>query len=472
VFQRPHLIASLAFCAGLIACSSNNSGTTPPTTSAAGTGGNATQTPLPCAVDELVKSQCQTCHTDPPKFGAPMPLVSYEDFQAPAKSNNAVTVAQMAVVRLKDDAKPMPQPPNPRPNAEQLSMFEQWVNSGAPARTADDTSCVSGQGGAAGASGAAGAAGNAGGAGGSAGAAGAAGGTTACVPDIIIAPTAKWEMPQDKEDVYTCYGFDVQGSMSKRQITSIIPKIDNDKIVHHILLLQASSSQPSVPTKCGATPPLDWKLLYGWAPGAPPLVMPQEAGFPVDAGKTSHYVLQIHYSNLNHLAGETDGTGMELCSTDQLRPNDADVMAIGSVDFKIPAHTKTTLNCDMDLSSLPLVSGIFPVHVLQTWPHMHLLGTALSSEVVHADGSKESLGNSPNYSFYNQITYPVDVTIQPTDHVMTSCTWQNTSNQDVNFGESTTEEMCFNFLTYYPRIQFSQWNWLYPSYLAKCQATQ
>jgi hypothetical protein len=42
---------------------------------------NGSDAELPCAIDVILRARCQECHTDPPRNGAPMPLVTYADTQ-------------------------------------------------------------------------------------------------------------------------------------------------------------------------------------------------------------------------------------------------------------------------------------------------------------------------------------------------------------------------------------------------------
>jgi hypothetical protein len=274
-------------------------------------------------------------------------------------------------------------------------------------------------------------------------------------------PPAPWQMPQNDVDRYACYGFDVPKNALKRQLTRITPKIDNETIVHHLLLLSAPTSQPAAPSPCDPLPPLDWRLLYAWAPGTPALELPQEAGYPIEEGETMHLVMQVHYSNLKKLPGQQDSSGVSLCTTEKLRPFDADIMAFGSVSFSLGPHQTTKLRCSSDLP------GSSPMTFFQSWPHMHTLGVAFDGRVKRKDGSEEVLAETEFYSFYDQITYPKQVAVQPGDKVITTCTWDNPTSDIVPFGEATNQEMCFNFVSYYPRI--ASMNWILPSYLSDCQ---
>src|SRR4051794_6041691 len=67
---------------------------------------------LPCDVAEVFARHCQTCHSQTPQYGAPMPLVTHANLMAPAKSDPARRVFERVSARIHDDARPMPQPPN------------------------------------------------------------------------------------------------------------------------------------------------------------------------------------------------------------------------------------------------------------------------------------------------------------------------------------------------------------------------
>src|SRR5690606_28397205 len=86
------------------------------------------------------------------------------------------------------------------------------------------------------------------------------------------------------------------------------------------------------PAPCDPVRTAGWTLVGGWAPGGQNKVMPPEAGFPEEAG-TTHYAVQLHYNNARGLTGAKDNSGMELCSTDKLRPNDAAVVAFGAMNI-------------------------------------------------------------------------------------------------------------------------------------------
>jgi hypothetical protein len=94
-------------------------------------------TPLPCDINLIIVPYCQSCHSDPPANGAPMPLVTWEDFHAltPADSivpDSGTYVYQSCQFRISDNLAPQPPPPNPILNATDVATLDSWFDAGAP----------------------------------------------------------------------------------------------------------------------------------------------------------------------------------------------------------------------------------------------------------------------------------------------------------------------------------------------------
>jgi hypothetical protein len=250
-------------------------------------------------------------------------------------------------------------------------------------------------------------------------------------------------------DQYMCFGVDV-ASDKKQHIVALAPKIDNAKILHHILVFQTEKSFPTTPEPCGAFGASEWKLITGWAPGGNNFELPKEAGFPAGPG-TTHWVFQMHYNNGQGLADQEDQSGYEICETDQLRPNDAGMIAFGSVKFTIPANApKYTWTCDYELDD-----RYKDVKIFGALGHEHKRGLAVSTvRLPGGSGAPELIAKTDPYNFEKQDVVPIEPqkAVKPGDVLRTSCTWKNTDPNEVTWGEGTGDEMCFNFFTYYPAI--------------------
>jgi len=421
-----------------VACSGSNAAS--PTSE--GADGGITVAPqatdLPCDVDAVLAKSCRQCHSSPPSYGAPMPLLSSADLHASAKSNASKKVFELVGARIHDDVAPMPQAPNPRLSAADMATLDTWIASGAPAGT---TSCTSEDAGSALPS------------------------PLSCTPDQRIRPSSKFAVTSDA-DLYVCYGFDTQAGQ-KRHVVAGAARIDNTKVVHHVLLYQADTAVSGTPTPCGAGGGAGWRLVTGWAPGGKNFELPPEAGFAEETG-TTHWALQIHYNNVQGLVGETDETGFDLCTTDQLRPNDADILATGTLQIAIPPRSTQETTCEL---TFPAQYG--KLNVVSSWAHMHKLGRAQYAKRVRG-GQETTILDAPSYDFSTGAgANAVNVELGPGDTVRTMCRWQNGTDATVKFGEATSDEMCFAFLTYYPKITAPNFRWIAPStpQVSKCTST-
>ncbi|MBX3226864.1 MAG: peptidylglycine alpha-amidating monooxygenase [Labilithrix sp.] len=396
-----------------------------------------TKTGLPCDVDAVLKP-CQTCHGAQPAYGAGVPLVTWDDLQRPGPGG-AGKVLDLVGQRIADDARPMPPSPNPRLTAEARATYDGWVKAGAPA---SDATCT-----------------------GKAPEAGVK--ALSCTPDTVLTAKKDFVMePGSALDQYVCFGVDVNLA-KKRHITALAPKVDNAKIVHHILLFQSNTAVSGDPFPCEAFGSAAWKLVAGWAPGGDNLELPKEAGFPEEAGAT-HWVIQMHYNNATAKTG-TDRSGYELCTTEDLRPNDAGVMALGSISFAIPPRSETTIRCDYAVDHRLNGATFFNAS-----PHMHTRGASMTTERLPnlGRGTPEPVFEQKAFSFEAQANFPIDKKVQLGDVLRTRCGWKNPSDLTLGFGEGTNDEMCFNFIGYYPAVKELSigvpFTWVTPATLSLC----
>jgi hypothetical protein len=88
-------------------------------------------TGLPCDVDAVLKTKCQTCHDASSKL---VPLVTYEDLVAPLDGVPTKSVAARSLELMKIKAMPPAKAKTPATAAD-LAAFESWIGNGLPAGT-------------------------------------------------------------------------------------------------------------------------------------------------------------------------------------------------------------------------------------------------------------------------------------------------------------------------------------------------
>ena len=402
----------------------------PGSSGSSGGGPVTTATGLPCDVSQLLTDKCQVCHASTPKSGAGTSLVTWDDLQ---KDHEGKKVGDLVKARVHDDKSIMP----PRGKLDDASMkiLDGWFASGMPK---SEGTCRGDP-------------------------APPATEPLPCTPDVVIKSAAPYAMPAGKIDQYVCVGFDVTVAQ-KRHIIAMGPHVDNDKLLHHILLFQTSQAYSPQPTECQAFSSAGGaKLVGGWAPGGTNIILPPEAAFPEQVG-TTHWMLQLHYNNAANRPNQSDNSGFALCSTDQLRPNDAGMVAFGSMNFTIPPRASHKIACDTSVGAL----GLSGVNLFGASPHMHTAGVSMSSERIPnlGTGTPEVIYSQPNFAFENQEHVKVSMKLNTTDIVRTHCGWKNPTDAPISFGENTGDEMCYHFMSYYP--DKPGMIWALPSVLAKC----
>ena len=365
-----------------------------------------------------------------------MPLVHDGDVQAPGTTGEKRF--QIMAKRIHDARDPMPPSPNAVLDDADLAVLDHWVAAGAPSAAAgatcntpvkpvDDA------------------------------------GTSAlnCTPDVHMVPGSAFSMPKNADDLYVCYGFDIPAG-SKRHLTTLAPKLDNTQIIHHLVLYDTDEATSSTPGSCDIAALTKARLLYLWAPGTGNLELPPEAGYPLES--TRHFVVQLHYNNVKHLDGQTDKSGFDFCTTDKLRPNDADALVFGTEEFTIPPKSTTEINCKYTWPA-----DAPPIHLFGAIPHMHQIGDMISTQqFVGGTGAPVDLGSRPIWNFNQQTLVPLDVTVTAGDRIETRCRWKNTTTQPVAFGPTTEDEMCFSYTMYYPHFDKTDWTYRSPEVGSKC----
>ena len=430
-----------------------------------------TATGMPCDMEKLVKSGCQGCHAASPILGAPMPLTTLAHFQADYK---AVTTPQLkgqtmkmhalAKIRVNAEMGTGIMPQGTPLAAASLTALNDWLVKGAPAGAAcGDVGTNPTMMGTAGA------------AGGMA-QAGAAGGEM--VPDNgrgSECEVASAFEPLVAKDGEKCYEFLTHGTSgasdtskfnipvdeSYSQFYYAVPwpagtlatrygaKFDNLKVLHHWLAFKSSSPNAAgtvSPNVTGTTLGENTELIAGWAVGGCNTVYPDDVGVKLpDSGKI---MIQWHHYN-NTGTRQMDGSIVQICTVPAGgRPNVAGLTFLGTENFNGlfgmgPGKQEFTTSCPND--------SMGPITIIGFDPHMHTIGSNMKSVIIKADGTRTTIFDKP-FKFDQQVNYMLKqrAVMMPGDRIESTCTFQNDTGANVAFGQSTNQEMCYQFALSYP----------------------
>jgi hypothetical protein len=371
-----------------------------------------------CQALGVFRRNCQGCHASEPQFGAPMSLISFDDLTSPAVSDDSQTVAQRVQARIHDTQRPMP--PGGMPAAE-VALLDAWLASGASAGA--DPTCAG------------------------------------LAPAPVAIEPGEFPWPDDCEEFYTLttssrtnpsekyvvapgdeehpqFIFDAPWGDEPVQMLAYRPVTDNAKVLHHWILYENAAGGGIFGGAGGG------KFLVGWAPGSQGSNgMPDDVGMYMPGGEGA-LRLDVHYYNLGSTEPEADASGFELCITRTLRPQTASVIGL------IGNATAPAGRSDNETSCTANVTG-GDVTFLSVGPHMHKLGVHAKLELTRG-GQTTALHDGP-FSFEDQRIYDLeDVKIQTGDVLTTTCSYENDTGRTVTFGQNSDDEMCFNFVTYYP----------------------
>jgi len=190
--------------------------------------------------------------------------------------------------------------------------------------------------------------------------------------------------------------------------------------------------------------------LAQWVPGNQGLDFPDGTGIEVTPG--SWVVLQIHYNTASSTGSDQTAIEFKLDNTvdahaayapwlNNLWPLGQMTIAPGAegTDFIAEGDPRAFfefLNPNMELDN-----G-FRIH--SSMLHMHRLGASGSVSLIHEDGSEDPLLVIPEWDFDWQFSFelatPVD--FKDGDQLSLTCTYDNPTTEEVNWGEGSDDEMC------------------------------
>jgi hypothetical protein len=196
------------------------------------------------------------------------------------------------------------------------------------------------------------------------------------------------------------------------------------------------------------------EIAYNWAPGEGPLSLPPNVGGPLGKNGFKSFQLEIHYSNPLYLSGVLDSSGVRLYYTSQKREHDLGVLQLGDALVALEGQSvgeglvRHTFDCPASCSSVSLSEN---VTVVREYLHMHNAGKSMQNYQLR-DGKVIRVGQVQFWNSYQQGAFAVkqpEFQIQPGDSFRTTCHYD--SEDDLEFGLSSIQEMCIAYVFYYPR---------------------
>jgi hypothetical protein len=426
--------------------STSGTGAPSPTGSSGLTGTGTAGSGTWCNALGVIRNTCQQCHGTQRQFGAPMSMVTYADMVAPAVTDRTKKVYELVKVRIHDSVKPMPPAGITALTPAAMGVLDSWIAAGAQAGS-DPTCSATTTAGTAGAGGVQTPPTAAGTGGAAAPATTGTGGTTSATTPTTTADDwpadcemhykflanasgGKYSVPAGAEQ-HPSFNFPAPwtGAVQAVKFKAVL---DNTQVLHHWILYAA-----------------DGAFLAGWAPGNDAGNVPPDVGLYLPSGSGNQLRLDVHYNNVGGTTAQQDSSGVELCVVStpaKMRPHTATTFGF-TASATAPAHMMVD-----NAATCTVTASMGPVHLIGQSPHMHKLGVHAKFELTRADGSHVVIHDMP-FDFNEQRAYAImpDLVLNTGDMITTTCSYNNTTDANVTFGQNTEDEMCFNFSTYWPK---------------------
>ncbi|KAL4858006.1 Peptidyl-glycine alpha-amidating monooxygenase A [Chlorella vulgaris] len=289
-------------------------------------------------------------------------------------------------------------------------------------------------------------------------------------------PVVLPEHPTDDKDAYLCTSV----QLPDRPLKLVgIASTSDQRIVHHMLLFGCkypaqTGSVWNCRMRSACADSGSENVLYGWGKNAPPMSLPQGAGFSVGPGTSIRtVVLQVHYLD-GRPANDTSGVKLTLSPAET--PNSAGMVAFAA-SFSIPPRRPKTL-----VQNACCYNGWEPLHGFATRVHTHALGREVYLDRWRPDGSAEPdriISLDPQDPQACQYTiaaaswaavawaacavvgfYPIkpEAVILPGDRLAMACHFNSSEvGHVVVSGAAHSDEMCNLYLMLYGQLPIFMW---------------
>eukprot|EP00802_Teleaulax_amphioxeia_P010269 Tamp_10295.p1 GENE.Tamp_10295~~Tamp_10295.p1 ORF type:complete len:498 (+),score=84.99 Tamp_10295:504-1997(+) len=272
-------------------------------------------------------------------------------------------------------------------------------------------------------------------------------------------PTTETTYHEFCYDVQTLFGLPDASTAYHIVGFEAIIKEDTRKYLHHYTIYGNNEVCPDAPEN----PMAGYEkgpLIWPWAPGVQDSVLPDTAGIRVlGEGGFKALVLQIHYDNVDGDEGKVDTSGFRMYYTQTLRQHDAGVLQIGDPGIRLSrsptiqgGHSYLALKVGAEQCTDLFTAN--EVTVFTRFLHMHQAGVRMQT-TQYRDGKTLREDAVDFYDFKQSGAFEprstgTGFTIKRGDSFLVECWYTVAEGSEKRFGLGSADEMCIDFLYYYP----------------------
>jgi len=169
------------------------------------------------------------------------------------------------------------------------------------------------------------------------------------------------------------------------------------------------------------------------------LAFPPGVGMPIRGGQ--QLVVNFHYLNSTDEPAPAElWLNLEFAETGEVNEFAYGFIYgnIGGIDIPPQSRQSLTTTCNMPKANL-----------FSLTPHLHQKGSKFEAWLDRPDGM-QPLVSDEGWFDPDTVSYSPSVAMESSDDLRFTCTWDNDTDESVDFGETSKDEMCFVFGHYYP----------------------
>ncbi len=210
--------------------------------------------------------------------------------------------------------------------------------------------------------------------------------------------------------------------------------------VHHLVMVQTLYPEPEGASECNVLFKDTWLPIFSAGYGDADLRTPEGSGFEIPYN--AQLLIQLHLLNTTGQALEGKA-GLVMHTLDAEDAIPAGIYGFGTQFVTLPPNQETTLTSDCTVPD--------DVEVFAAFPHMHTLGTSIRFLTGPDEASLEERYRLDDWSFGDQPIDLLPLHIEAGEMTRVECVYNNVTDTEVTFGESTSDEMCYftTFVTPY-----------------------
>ncbi|MFN0249416.1 MAG: hypothetical protein ACKV2T_21195 [Kofleriaceae bacterium] len=255
-------------------------------------------------------------------------------------------------------------------------------------------------------------------------------------PNVVDLVSQRYTL-QPGEEKYFCYTMRLPADRDIA-IKKITPTYGVG--THHILFAQTIATEPEGFSECNVLFKQTWVPLYTGGLDSGPVSMPEGVGFST-LERGQQVIMQLHLQNATDEV-ISDLTSLEIDIIDKTPEMiEAGIFGMDNRQIDIPPNTDSKtidMNCTSDQG----------LEVFAVLGHMHKRGVRLEVSRGATAGVDKLYEGS--WNFEEQPIEPIAMQIQAGENLHLSCTHANNTNVQVDYGESSDNEMCAFVFFYAP----------------------